>query len=140
MIIDIKPKIQKANELEKTIMEMRNISHLYVVKATDGSEFTVKFDQKNFDTFCSSRKVSEMLLNWEEGLISEVELFRKSAKNKQHPYWTKEEIIEEATSYKRAKTMTVPQPITRETAKMFEELAKRKEKLIGQLEFVKIIK
>lgn len=140
MRIDLNPYVRRASPLEQTIMEIREISSLYVCLTSDGNEFTVQWDSKSLELFCPSRSVSEMLQSWQDGLIREYQLLVNSVNSGIHPYHTKrEQVLHPITNLWTGKWLeNQPLNMTKSTSKVFERRIEELKLITGPLTFVEI--
>lgn len=141
MKIDIDPIIQPANELEKAVIEMREIEALYVVKLANGKEYTVQWDKKGLAEFQTSRTVSEMLQIWEDGIRNRYEVAKGALATGLHPLHTvKRQLFYPGTEIPMAdKFETVPKQLDWYEKRYFKLEMKDREQEFGKLTFHKIV-
>lgn len=139
MIIDVTPQIRQANDLERIWMEMYNEPVKYVVMRGD-VEFSVQFTPDSLERFVPKRTVSEMLVSWYEGLVSEYEYFQKAVDTREHPIWT---TTMKDPNYKgwnkNYEMITVPYKLNDEQVKSFQWYADRAKAKIQPITFWKIV-
>ena len=148
MKIDIKPKIKLASPLEKVILEMREIPALYAVYTSDGKEYSTQWDEKSLAEFCPNRTVSEMLKNWQDGFLSQIEQYKKAVETNTHPFWTS--TVKTMVHYPQYaghpeleyrwnnKYHEEPAEMTKAQNRFFQSEIKKFEAISGELTFVKI--
>lgn len=90
MKLDIKPIIEKATEEMAWILKGREIEELYVVRRANGEDHTIMWTLKDLEEFLPNRKVSEVMLDWEESNTREIERCRLAISTKKHPTFTSE--------------------------------------------------
>jgi hypothetical protein len=76
MIIDVEPQIELATGMWRIVCDTYNEPR-FVVRQENGEQFTTVFSPKQLDEFIPSKKASEMLKCWEEGVsrkINEIEV------------------------------------------------------------------
>jgi hypothetical protein len=135
MKIDIEPIIDKAGELDKICMEMRQIPHLHVVRLASGINYTVKFDDKELAEFLPKRNVSEMLVAWEEGIKRQYDEAKTALETGLHPTFT----VQVLDFLKRPTGETKPKELDRYEKAHFKRVMVDREKEFGKLTFHKIV-
>ena len=151
MKIDIKPKYRLATEMERAIMEMREIDALYVVLTCDGKEHTVQFDKKRLDEFLPSRTVSETLKNWQENIKTQIAEYKQAVETNIHPWWTNTtKTMIHYPQYAHLNSPELewrwngryhkePREMTREQKKYFQSEIKKLEAIDGEMTFEQIV-
>ncbi len=135
MKIDIEPIIEKANEVDKACIELREIACYYLVRLANGKEYSVKWDDKGLAEFQPNRTVSTMLKEWEEGIKRNHAVAVKALKTGLHPIWT----TEKRDEFKRLTGKFEPTPLDQYTRAHFEREKTDREAEFGPLTFSKII-
>lgn len=140
MIIDIKPVIIKANQFERTCMEMREIDALYQFNLSNGEQYSVQFDDYSLTNFLPNKKVSETLISWEETLQRRYDEAVKTVKTGIHPTWeTTTREYYPNTEIWTGRMIPAPYKLTKDEIKSWEKLSEDIKKKLGKLTFIKII-
>jgi hypothetical protein len=143
MKIDIEPIIEKADKFDRTCIDMREIEALYVVRLTNGKNYTVKWDKKEMDSFLPNRTVSEMLKSWEETILRRHSEAIEAVESGLHPTRTFERPIMVKTpsgfEYPSKVTERVRSVLDTYEKNHFRFVAKQLEKEFGKLSFIKIV-
>lgn len=131
MELDIQPQIEKAKGIDKICLEMREIDSLYVVRTSDGKDYTVKWELDEMLGFQPNKTVSEMMKTWEDGLKRQLKTAEKVIKTKNHPTW-KQWVYDD-------KGKAIGQkPYRLSDTRNFEISAERIKKQLGKMTIVKI--
>jgi len=132
MKIDIIPKIELASGLNQYLIDEMGQPPKYVIRTADGKDHSVHWDKKALDEFLPSRKVSEVMRDWEQGLRERKAMCEKVIKTKEHPTWTQPAYDEngETVGY-------IPYRLS--DTKTYERMLKEVNKQIGSMEFVMIV-
>jgi hypothetical protein len=135
MKIDIEPITEQAGEMDKICMEMRQIPHLHVVRLASGTDYTVKFDDKELSEFLPKRTVSEMLAMWEEGIKRQYDEAKTALETGLHPTYT----VQVLDMFNRPTGETKPKELDRYEKAHFKRVMADREKEFGKLTFHKIV-
>jgi hypothetical protein len=85
MKIDVTPVIEQADETDAICIQMREIEALYVVRLANGKNHTTKFSKKELDEFQPSKTVSQMMDEWEKGIVKRHTIAKKAIESGLHP-------------------------------------------------------
>lgn len=142
MKIDIEPIIEKANDIDRIVINMREIEALYVVRLANGKDYTTKWAKKEMDTFCPNKTVSQMIQQWEEGILRRHAEAVEAVKTGLHPTFTTTRLVTYPNSdvpiYPH-KTVTEPQQLDYYGKKNFKRVIQDLELEFGKMSFVKIV-
>ena len=133
MKIDCDYVIEKADDLTKIVLNMREIPVLYVIKLANGTEYTVKFDEESLARFCPNETVSHMMTAWEESIKNTHSLYCEAVKTKIHPYWTSRK-----KNLETGKDEIVGQKMTQYQIDVLKIQISSLEEKMGKMYFVKI--
>jgi len=140
MIIDIEPIIIKANNFERTCIEMREIDALYEIRFANGGEFSTQWDKKSFDEFLPKKTISEMLTSWEETIKRRYDEAVNAIETGIHPTWERDEReYHPITKVWTGKMIGVPYKLDKNQIQGWKRIAENLEKKLGKLIFVKIV-
>lgn len=67
MRIDVTPTIEKADDIQRFIMNTYGWDAMYCVKLANDKEYTVTFNPESLAEFQPNKTVSEMMKQWQEG-------------------------------------------------------------------------
>jgi hypothetical protein len=142
MKIDIEPTIEIASGLDKLRLQTKELDALYFVRLANGSEFTVKWDKDGLKSFQPNKTISEMMKQWEEGIIRTIETNKKAAETGEHPTWT-QPIYENVEYNGRVICKKVigkkPYSLCNSSIENFKMFVERDMKKLGKMEFVKLV-
>jgi len=141
MKIDVEPKIEAAKGLDKLRMEMSGIDALYVIRLSNGQDYTVVWESEELDKFQPNKTVSEMMKSWEEGILRGIEVNKKAAETGKHPTW-KQAVYEDVEKHGRIVKEQVgweAYKLSESSIKSFELFVKRDLKKVGKMELVKLV-
>ena len=142
MKIDIEPIIERANHIDRIVIDVREIEALYVVRLASGKDYTVKWEKKEMDTFCPNKTVSVMIQQWEEGILRRHAEAVEAVKTGLHPTFTVTRLVTHPNSVVPVyphKTESVPQQLDYYGKKNFKRVIKDLELEFGKMTFVKIV-
>ena len=142
MKIDIEPIIERANHIDRIVIDVREIEALYVVRLASGKDYTVKWDKKEMDTFCPNKTVSVMIQQWEEGILRRHAEAVEAVKTGLHPTFTTTRLVTHPNSEVPVyphKTVTVPQQLDYYGKNNFKRVIKDLELEFGKMTFIKIV-
>jgi hypothetical protein len=64
---------------------MREIEALYVIRLSNGKDYSVKFDKKEMDSFQPNKTVSEVIKSWEDNIQRRYDEAVKAIETGLHP-------------------------------------------------------
>lgn len=139
MKIDIDPNIIEAVDFWKTVLELRQIDALYVIRLANGEDYSVEFDEKSLEEFHSNKTVSEVLAILEDGVKRNYEECLKAVETGIHPNWTVTKRIMHPIAHTwTGKTEEVPYTLSENEKDSFKNQAEKWEKKMGKMTFNKI--
>lgn len=139
MKIDIEPRIEIADEFHRIVLDTREIPALYVIRLANGEDFSVKFEHDEMQSFLPSKTVSETIKMWEEGIIRQCEIYKKSIETGIHPCWkSSRKIINPITQIWTGRYEECDYIMNKSEIESFQRLLELTEKKLGKMEFVKI--
>jgi hypothetical protein len=146
MKIDIQPIVELADKFDRICIDMREIEALYVVRLSNGKNYTTKFSKKELDEFLPNKNVSEMLVAWEENINRRHAEAVEAVKSGLHPTQTFERPIMykgttidgKAYELPTKETETVRSQLDRYGKANYRREAKDLAEQMGKLSFVKI--
>jgi hypothetical protein len=140
MIIDVTPQVRQANNIETIAMNLYGETERYVFMRGD-VEFSVQFTPKKLKEFIPKKTVSEMLVSWFQGLVTEYERFQKAVDTRQHPTWTTTQKDPEYKGFnKNYQMITVPYSLNDREVENFKGYATKAKAKIQPITFWKIVK
>lgn len=142
MKIDIEPKVEKAKGLDRVRMRINELEALYVVRLSNGSDFTVTWDEKGLNEFLPKETVSETMKRWEEGIIRTIETNKKAAETGQHPTWTQpvyENVEYNGRVVDKKITGQKPYELSESSIESFKLFVERDTQKLGKMELVKLV-
>jgi hypothetical protein len=142
MKIDITPIVEVAGHVDAICIEMREIEALYVVRLANGKDYTTKWDKKELESFQPSKTVSQMIKEWEDGIIRRYEIAKNALETGLHPTDTFERPIMIKTphgfEYPSGKTERVRCELTSYEEKHFKREMVDREAEFGKMTFIEI--
>lgn len=132
MKIDITPKIERATGIDLIAIDAMGHDHFYVVRTSNGEDFTTKFREKEFNEFQPNRTVSEMMKIWEDGLVNQLEVAKRVVATNEHPTWTQ-------PIYDDNKNIVGYKPYVLSSTTNFQLTIERITKQLGKMTFVKLV-